>query len=233
MLAPSMQATRAPTRQSRLDAVTIVTTACALADREGAASVTMRRLGAELGVDPTAVYRHFRSKRELLDAMADHLFEQVRSRFRRSDDPRANLRETMLEGFRLYRSHPGLAVALARQRDDTSALAALADVLIGELRAAGLSDRDAAWMYHTIVDVIVGTGLFHAVTPEFSDPADRDATRRAFAALSPETHPNAVAVAPHLYPDAEDVFRFTVELLLDVIELRAARPAAGTKEGAG
>ena len=34
----------------------------------------MRRLGAELGVDPTAVYRHFRYKDELLVAMADRMF---------------------------------------------------------------------------------------------------------------------------------------------------------------
>ncbi len=228
-----MQAPSASTRQSRLDAATIVTAACALADREGAAAVTMRRLGSELGVDPTAVYRHFRSKQDLLAAMADHLFEEVRRVFRRSDDPRANLRETMLQGFRLYRAHPGLAVALARQRDDTSALAGLADILIGELRAVGLSDRDAAWAYHSIVDVIVGTGVFHAVAPELADPGDRAATRRAFAALPPETHPSAVAVAEHLYPDADEVFRFTVELLLDAIELRADRSAAQTKEGAG
>jgi hypothetical protein len=40
-----------------------------------------------------------------------------------------------------------------------------------------------------------------------------------------------VAVAAHLYPDEEDVFRFTVELLLDAIELRAARAGgAATKE---
>jgi AcrR family transcriptional regulator len=233
MLAHSMQAAPAPTRQSKLDAATIVSTACALADREGPSAVTMRRLGAELGVDPTAVYRHFRSKQELLDAMADHLFEQLRRDFRRTDDPRTNLRETMLAGFRLYRSHPGLAVALARQRDESSALAALADLVIGELRAVGVSDRDAAWAYHTIVDVIVGTGLFHSVSPEFLDPADRAATRRAFAALPPETHPHTVTVAAHLYPDAEDVFRFTVELLLDAIELRAAESAAETKEGAG
>jgi AcrR family transcriptional regulator len=193
----------------------------------------MRRLGAALGVDPTAVYRHFRSKQELLDVMADHLFQQVRSELRLTGDPRSNVREMLLQGFRLYRAHPGMAVALARQRDDTQALAQLAELLVRELRAMGLSDQDAAWAYHTFIDVIVGTGLFQALVPEYVDPAERAATRRSLAALSPETHPNSVTVAEHLFPDVEEVFRFTAELFLDAIELRAARTSAETKEEAG
>jgi AcrR family transcriptional regulator len=220
-------------RAQALDGETIVAAACALADREGASAVTMRRLGAELGVDPTAVYRHFRSKQELLDAMADHLFKKVRNEFHLTGDPRTNLREMLLEGFRLYRSHPAMAVALARQRDDTQALAHLAELTIRELRLIGLSDEDAAWAYHSFIDVIVGTGVFHAVTPEYVDPEERAALRRAFAVLPPDTHPDSVAVSAHLFPDVEDVFRFTVDLLLDALELRAARASAQTKEDAG
>ena len=39
--------------------------------RGGLDAVSMRALGARLGADPTAVYRYFRTKDELLDAMAD------------------------------------------------------------------------------------------------------------------------------------------------------------------
>jgi AcrR family transcriptional regulator len=219
-----------PQQRAKLDVETIVSAALALADREGAAAVTMRRLGAELGADPTAVYRHFGSKQALLEAMADHLFEQARQEFQLTADWRANLREIVQVGVRLYRSHPGLAIALARQRDDTPTLARTADLVIGQLRAAGLSDRDAAWAFHIVIDLVVGTGLFYAVAPELTDGAERDTMRRTFAALPPETHPHAVAVAAHLYPDEDDVFAFTVELLLDAIELRAARTAAKTKE---
>ena len=37
----------------------------------------MRRLGDELGVDPTAVYRHFRDKAELMRAVGDRLLSEV------------------------------------------------------------------------------------------------------------------------------------------------------------
>src|SRR6185503_19800211 len=46
----------------RLTRDRIVDEALALVDREGADALTLRNLGAALGVDPTAVYRHFRDK---------------------------------------------------------------------------------------------------------------------------------------------------------------------------
>ncbi|MCW3492439.1 TetR/AcrR family transcriptional regulator [Microbacterium sp. SSM24] len=64
-----------PTRKPRLDRDTIVAAALELASAPGVASVSFRDLGARLGVDPTAVYRHFRSKDELMGALFDHLTE--------------------------------------------------------------------------------------------------------------------------------------------------------------
>lgn len=43
-----------------------------LAQRDGAAGLTMRRLGVELKVDATIPYRLFRDKDELLLAVYDH-----------------------------------------------------------------------------------------------------------------------------------------------------------------
>lgn len=66
---------RAP-RKARLDRDTIVSAALELAAAPGVASVSFRDLGAHLGVDPTAVYRHFRSKEELMGALFEHLTER-------------------------------------------------------------------------------------------------------------------------------------------------------------
>ena len=49
----------------------IVSTALALVDREGLQALSMRRLGAALGVDPMAVYYHLPSKQALLDAIVE------------------------------------------------------------------------------------------------------------------------------------------------------------------
>jgi TetR/AcrR family tetracycline transcriptional repressor len=51
-------------------------------DRYGLADLTMRRLGAELGVQPSALYHHFANKQTLLAAVADEML--VRGRRQRS-----------------------------------------------------------------------------------------------------------------------------------------------------
>ncbi|WP_068015459.1 GntR family transcriptional regulator [Nocardia mexicana] len=49
-------------------------TAIAIADLEGLDAVSMRRLGAELGVGPMSLYRHVANKDELVTQMADAAF---------------------------------------------------------------------------------------------------------------------------------------------------------------
>lgn len=47
-------------------------------DRYGLADLSMRRLGAELGVQPSALYHHFANKQTLLAAVADELLARGR-----------------------------------------------------------------------------------------------------------------------------------------------------------
>lgn len=51
----------------------VVSHAVALLDRGGLPSLTMRRLGTELDVQPSAIYHHFESKQVLLAAVADEI----------------------------------------------------------------------------------------------------------------------------------------------------------------
>ncbi|QWF76914.1 TetR/AcrR family transcriptional regulator [Amycolatopsis sp. CA-230715] len=53
----------------------IVRAALRLVTEEGLAKLTMRRLGTELGVEGMALYHHFRNKDELLQALAESVFE--------------------------------------------------------------------------------------------------------------------------------------------------------------
>jgi len=57
----------------RLDPAVIVDAGLAIASEPGAQSVTVRQLGTRLGTDPTAIYRHFRSKDDLMRALLDRL----------------------------------------------------------------------------------------------------------------------------------------------------------------
>lgn len=56
----------------RLDRTMIIDAGMELAET-GASSVSVRDLGARLGADPTAIYRHFASKDALMSALLDEL----------------------------------------------------------------------------------------------------------------------------------------------------------------
>lgn len=56
----------------------VVDRALAVLDTYGLADLTMRRLGAELGVQPSALYHHFANKQTLLAAVADEMLARGR-----------------------------------------------------------------------------------------------------------------------------------------------------------
>jgi len=65
-----------PTRPT-LSREYIAAMALALVDDIGLDKFSMRKLGAELGVDPMAVYRYFADQEDLFDGVAETLFAEV------------------------------------------------------------------------------------------------------------------------------------------------------------
>jgi len=48
-----------------------------LLDKEGTEAVTMRRVARAVGITPMAIYRHYRDRADLLNALADDGFEEL------------------------------------------------------------------------------------------------------------------------------------------------------------
>jgi AcrR family transcriptional regulator len=215
---PAMASLDQPAR-GRLDRERILDAAQAIAERDGVPKLTMRRIGAELGADPTAIYRHFRDKKELLIQLADRLFgigPEV--------DPelgwREQLKVEMRYGLERYRSHPDLALLLAVQPDDTPSLEKIANRELSLLRAAGLTLPQATAFFQIIENHVVGTGVYYSLVESSHDRRlnDPDAMRRAYALLSAAEFPHAVEAAPHMFPDFDDIFDRASDLILDAIE---------------
>jgi TetR/AcrR family tetracycline transcriptional repressor len=66
-------------RREPLTRERVLTTALAIVDQDGLSKLSMRRLGAELGVDPMAVYYHVPSKAALLDGLVDAVILELGS----------------------------------------------------------------------------------------------------------------------------------------------------------
>jgi AcrR family transcriptional regulator len=99
------QRTRGPKPALSVDQ--IVTAALKIADAEGLAAMSMRRVADELGVGAMTLYRYFPGKGELLDVMLDTVYGEL-PRHVVSGEWRARLDEVARENRELYLRHPWL-----------------------------------------------------------------------------------------------------------------------------
>jgi AcrR family transcriptional regulator len=67
-------------RYGRLSRERVLASALDLVDREGLSALSMRRLGAELGVEAMALYRYAASKDALLDGLVEALYLELEER---------------------------------------------------------------------------------------------------------------------------------------------------------
>jgi AcrR family transcriptional regulator len=206
------------TRTVRLDREVIVRAAQRILDEDGLAGLTLRRIGSELGADPTAIYRHFRDKDELVIELADRAFASIPA-----PDPSLPWQERLRLGMRgaleLYRTNPDFAIALSHQPDDTPGLERIAEGTLQALADAGLGPRDRALFYQLLTNYAVGSGLYISqLTLDDWGPETIPAVRRTYAALPPERFPRCVESAAHLFPDLDDVYDRGVDVLIAAIE---------------
>jgi len=122
----------------------IVSCALALVDREGLKSLSMRKLGAELGVDPMAVYYHIPNKESLLDAIVEAVMADIDLSVDIPTDPPV---ERILYAARAYRdammAHVNALPIILTRGPVTPIATRPVNLLIGILRDAGLPVRDA------------------------------------------------------------------------------------------
>lgn len=84
----------------------IVDAALKLAQRPDVQAMSFRALGRELGADPTAVYRHFRDRNELVEACLDRLIGAVAGSVPTELPWRQRLRTAALAYFEVIVAHP-------------------------------------------------------------------------------------------------------------------------------
>jgi AcrR family transcriptional regulator len=83
----------------------IVAAAMAVADAEGLAAVSMRRVADAVGIATMSLYSHVPGKAELIDLMLDHAFGQIDRPAEVPGGWRARLELVARENWRLYRRH--------------------------------------------------------------------------------------------------------------------------------
>jgi AcrR family transcriptional regulator len=186
----------------RLDPQKVVDSALVLADEEGTAAVTLRRLAQLHGVTPMALYRHFKDKDDLLAALGDRLIASVVLP-EPTDEPWDKQLHAVLTAFvTALRLHPRLAdLTLFRMLVSEDGLQ-ISERLLEILTEGGFDVDDAAEVGRQSVCTLISLVTTDPLTREDNDPVKREDSlrmkRAALGALSPHKYPLVTAAADAL-----------------------------------
>ncbi len=147
-------------RKPLLSTDRIVETARALVDAEGLAAVSTRRLAAELGVSGPSLYNHFRTKDEILEAVADSVSAQIDlSMFEDGRDWRTALHDWAVSYRSALRDHPNIVPVLAQGPGRRPAGLRVADAVYGAMVASGWPPAQATSIGALMRYFIMGSAL--------------------------------------------------------------------------
>ncbi|MHB8630453.1 MAG: TetR/AcrR family transcriptional regulator C-terminal domain-containing protein [Candidatus Limnocylindria bacterium] len=202
---------RTPLTRSR-----IVRAALAVVDRDGLDALSMRRLGAELGVEGMAVYRHFPNKAAVLAGVVDLLLAELVIP-PPSDVPWQLVFREVSRAYRaLLLRHPHAIPLLAALPLSDPAAARAAGAVMAQLRAAGFDAPTALKTLATITSYVVGVAQWEVGTAPFRS----EGAREAFA-LPADADPYLVELLPQLAADdCDETFEFGLDVIVRGLETR-------------
>jgi TetR/AcrR family tetracycline transcriptional repressor len=157
----------------------IVDAALRLIDEVGLDRLSMRRLGAELGVDPMAVYHHVPNKDALLEAVVHRVFSEMPAP--PPDGPWPDRVRRWADTYRsVAQAHPNLVLRIVSDPGAVAVAAVLAnEALYAALDDAGLAPGDVVRAADLVVDYVNGYVLGQVA----AEHASADAVAAFHAAL--------------------------------------------------
>ena len=142
----------------RLSRDRVLAAAVALADREGAEALTVRRLADDLGVHPTSLYNHVPSKEAILDGVVERLFADVR--LPEDITTWQDWVRAIAACFRdLARTHPGAFMVLTRRPAETPLAYGITELGLEVFDAGGFSQVDAVQAVRAVSLAVLGCAL--------------------------------------------------------------------------
>lgn len=230
-------ATGEQTERTALTRRAVVETALAKADAEGLEAVSFRRLAADLGVTPMALYHYVESKEELIAAIADRVFEEFELPDEDDPDWRRQLRELARSYRKLLLAHPGLVPGFLVDASQISPNAArVIEVVLRTLRRAGFSAKEAALLENELARSVIALVMLETGGARWQNDQEREVHVRELRArlltLPPDDFPNLVEAAPYIceFSDPDWAFEFALDLLNGGLEALLEQRRSATTE---
>ncbi|WP_010204213.1 TetR/AcrR family transcriptional regulator [Salinibacterium sp. PAMC 21357] len=212
-------------KSKRLDRAILVKAGLEIAARPHTNTVSVRALGTELGVDPTAIYRHFASKDDLMRALLDELQSTTLNRVSTGSDWRQRLRDLASATLETGLEHPAIALEATVLTTNGPAEIESIEFILAALSEAGLEGTAlvhhyalySSYVLSEVAGIARGRSVSGAAAPQSDSWFDGPLL------VDPLKHVHIAAVASELRKLRDsDIFTLGVDLILDSVARTAA-----------
>ncbi len=208
-----MEQSRIPLNRQR-----IIEAAVEFADANGLETLSMRKLGAELGVEAMSLYNHVRNKEDIHVGMIDYVFSSIP--LPPDDlawqDALRSLANAMMDKFASHswalslkstNNHMGMSMLIFMER------------LIKILHDAGFNDKDTHHALQMLGSHAFGYAFQQVTTPASAD--DERANLHAMLAEVGDQFPHVTRMAPYLVAcDFTTEYAFGLDIIIDGLASR-------------
>lgn len=132
-----------PIKRGELSRAEILWTALSIIDAHGVDALTIRALTEELGLSTMSVYRHFRTKDEILDGLGGLAWEVLDTEPRAADGWEEQVSDVFRRIHHKLREHPGLVAIMLTRPVLGLPVYRTVERLLGILNAAGFTVKQA------------------------------------------------------------------------------------------
>jgi AcrR family transcriptional regulator len=230
-----MTSAKADAARAKLTKAAVVDRALQVADATGLGTLTIRKLAADLGVTPMALYWHFRSKEELLDGLVGQLWSEIDVSVDPAAPWSAQLRGLLESLVAVLRAHPPAALLLQEHGRHNELSLRAQEVTLEILRNAGFDPVHAS----AIAMSALWTGIMLAMSEpgaELLPGADRAELQRVkqvqLATLPIATYPRLVECAIPMTASDDPGFHYQFGISLFIAGVEAitsvGQPAAAS-----
>ena len=201
----------------------ILQTALDLIDRDGLEALSMRRLGAELGVEAMSLYNHVPNKDALLDGVTETMLREI-DMTGIEESPWDQAMRAACRSFRsVLLAHPNAMPLIAARPEVTPEAFSPIELSLGLFKKAGFGPEDMVLAHWLVVGYVLGHVGFQVASP-LGDPNQVEsevALRKEL--LPPDAFPNIHASLPYLAKcDFEAGFEFGLDTIIEGLKLRLA-----------
>jgi len=198
----------------------VLSAAVGLADGAGIESLTMRRLGQELGVEAMSLYNHVAGKDDILDGMIDLVFGEIEIPGA-ATGWKAAMRTRAMSAHEALLRHPWATSLMQSRTRPGPATLRHHDSVLGSLRGAGFSVVMAAHAFSVIDGYVYGFALQQINLPLQSREQVAEVGQGILRQLAGDYPHLAEMITEHAMKPGyayADEFEFGLDLILDGLD---------------